>query len=416
MSERQLRVVPTAEPDVSPKPGGEENATPIVARRGMAALSGLHGPRLGALGRGLRRRSVLLSFVVLVLVPATLAAGYMYFIASDEYVAEMKLGVRAPDVRNNDATAIFQGMPVASQIGLDSYTIVQYMQSREFVDRLQERVPLRAMFDADRIDPIARLSKGVSVERLVQYWRGMIDPFFDMTNGTITVRVRAFTAADALRLATEIESLSDKLITDMTAHLRAETMAMAQAEVTQAENRLKTVLHQREELRNREGTVDPTKVAEGTLKAAASLREELARARADLGAMRRNKLSESSTQIVNQQNKIAGLEHEIAAIEQQSSEVAMRASTLARSTTTFEELASEQQIAEKILTSTLEALDRARMTAGRQGTYLIAFVPPSLPEEALYPRRLRTIVVVFVAGFALWATFWLAAAAIREHL
>jgi capsular polysaccharide transport system permease protein len=415
MSERQLRVVPT-EPAAPPKPADGDTATPIVARRGMAALSGLQGKRLGALGRGLRRRSVLLSFVALVLVPAALAAAYMYFVASDQYVAEMKLGVRAPDVRSNDATPIFQGMPVASQIGLDSYAIVQYMQSREFVDRLQQRLPLRAMYDADGIDPISRLSRDVSAERLVEYWRGMVDPFFDMTNGTITVRVRAFTAADALRLATEVEALSDKLVTDMTAHLRAETMAMAEAEARRAEERLKSVLRQREELRTREGAIDPTKIAEGTLKAAASLREELARAKAELGLMRRNKLSDSSTQVINQLNKIAGFEHEIAAIEQQSSEITTRASTLARSTTTFEELASEQQVAEKVLGSALESLEKSRMTAGRQGTYLIAVVPPSLPEEALYPRRLRTIAVVLVAGFALWATFWLAAAAIREHL
>src|SRR3569623_1312384 len=174
MRERGLRVVPS-EP-VAPPPTVEDNVTPVVARRGMAVLSGLHGPRLGALGRLLRRRSVLASFVLLVLMP-TLAAGlYLYAVASDQYVAEMKLGIRAPDARNNDATAVFQGAAVASQIGLDSYVLVQFIQSREFVDRLQERVPLRVMFDAPTGDPIARLPKEASAERLVEYWRGMVDP------------------------------------------------------------------------------------------------------------------------------------------------------------------------------------------------------------------------------------------------
>jgi capsular polysaccharide transport system permease protein len=340
----------------------------------------------------------------------------MYGVASDQYVAEMKLGIRAPDVRNNDAAPVFQGAAIASQIGLDSHVLVQFMRSREFLDRLQERVPLRAMFDAAAIDPIARLPKEASAERLVEYWNGMIDPFFDMTNGTITVRVRAFSAKDALTLATEIQAICEKLIADMTAHLRAETMAMAEAQTARAETRLKAVLRQREELRSREGTVDPGKIAEGTLKAAAQLREQLGRVKAELTTMQRNQLAESSPQIVNQRNRIAGLELEIAAIEQQSAEIHMRSSTLAQSTTTFEELASEQQIAEKVLASSLESLERSRLSAGRQGTYLIPFVHPSLPEEALYPRRARTIAVVFVAGFALWATLWLGAAAVREHL
>jgi capsular polysaccharide transport system permease protein len=340
----------------------------------------------------------------------------LYAVASDQYVAEMKLGIRAPDARNNDATAVFQGASVASQIGLDSYVLVQFMQSREFVDRLQERVPLRAMFDAATIDPIARLPKEASAERLVEYWRGMVDPFFDMTNGTITVRVRAFSAPDALRLATEIEAICDKLIADMTAQLRAETMAMAEAQTARAEARLKAVLRQREELRSRDGAVDPGKIAEGAIKAAAQLRDQLGRANAELTSMQRYKLSENSPQILNQRNRIAGLEQEIAAIEQQSAAIAMGGSTLGRSTTAFEELESEQQIAEKVLTSSLESLERSRLSAGRQGTYLIPFVHASLPEEALYPRRARSIAVVFLAGFALWATLWLGGSAIREHI
>jgi capsular polysaccharide transport system permease protein len=416
MNERGLRVVPAAEPAAPPRPDVGLTPIPSVARRGMAALSGLQGQRIGALGRGLRRRSVLLSFVALVLLPAAVSAAYMYGVASDQYVVEMKLGVRTPDVRSGDATSVFQGMAAASQIGLDSYAVVQFLQSREFVERLQGRVPLRAMFESASVDPIARLSKDASAERLVEYWRGMVDPFFDMTNGTITVRVRGFTANDAYRLATEARAICDALIADMTAHLRAETMAMAEDEARRAEARLKAVLRQREELRSREGTVDPVRIAEGTLRAASQLREQLARAKAELGAMRRNKLNETSMQVINQKNKIAGLEQEITAIEQRSADITTRASTLGRTTTTFEELAAEQQVAERVLASSLEALERARMSAGRQGAYLVAFVHPILPQQALYPRRARTVAVVFIAGFALWATLWLAAAAIREHL
>jgi capsular polysaccharide transport system permease protein len=416
MSERGLRVVPAAEPAVPDASKVEDNATPVVARRGMAVLSELQGPRLGALGRGLRRRSAMASFVLLVLLPTLVTGIYMYGFASDQYVAEMRFGVRAPDARGNDATSVFQGAAVASQIGLDSYVLVQFMRSREFVDQLQDRVPLRTMFQAQAIDPLARLPKGVTAERLVEYWGDMIDPFFDMTNGTITVRVRAFSAAEALQLATETEAICDKLIAGMTAHLRAETMTMAEAQAAKAEERLKAVLQQRAELRRREGAVDPGKIAEGTLKAAAQLRDQLGRAKAELTSMQRYKLAENSPQIVNQRNKIAGLEQEVAAIEQQSSDISMRSSTLGQSTTSFEQLASEQEVAEKVLATSLESLERARMSAGRQGTYLVPFVHASLPEEALYPRRARTIAVAFVAGFALWATLWLAAAAIREHL
>jgi capsular polysaccharide transport system permease protein len=359
---------------------------------------------------------VLLSFVVLALVPTALAASYMYGVASDQYVAEMRLGVRMPDARSNDAAPIFQGMAAASQIGLDSYVVVQYIQSREFVDRLQERVPLRALYERAEIDPLARLPRGVPAERLVEYWRGMVDPFFDLTNGTIVVRVRAFAPREAQMLAEQIHELCNKLIGDMTARLRAETIAMAEAEVARAEVRLKEVLRARENLRNTEGAVDPARIAEEAMKAAGALRQELARAKAELGTVRRNQLGENAPQVINQRSKIASLEAEIRAIEANSSAITTRQASLGQTTTTFEELASEQQVAEKLLASSIEALERVRISAGRQGTYLVPFVRPSLPEEALYPRRLRTIAVVFLAGFALWAVAWLTAASIREHL
>lgn len=408
MSERGLRVVPPH--DLPP------SATPPVARRGMAAINRLGDGRLSAFWRGLGRRSVLISFGLLAMLPAALVAGYMYGYASDQYVTEMKLGVRTVESRGGDGAAIFQGAASASQIGLDSYVVVQYIQSREFVDRLQAKVDLQRIYARSSIDELSRLPRGASAEQLVEYWRGMVDPFFDMTNGTITVRVRAFTAPEALSLANQIETICQDLIASLTAKMRSQTVAMAEEETRQAEERLKAVLHQREALRQREGTTDPGRVAESTYRALGSLREDLGRARAELENMRRNGSDERLTRVVNLKNRVASLEREVASIERETSAVTTQQSTLAQSTTQFEELAAEQKIAERVLGVSLETLEKTRLTAGRQGTYLLSFVHATLPEEPLYPRRARTVVVVLIAGFILWAVFWLAAAAIKEHL
>jgi len=52
----------------------------------------------------------------------------------------------------------------------------------------------------------------------------------------------------------------------------------------------------------------------------------------------------------------------------------------------------------------------------RQQVYIASFVPPSLPEEALYPRRWRSLGVVALIAFALWGIGWLAAQSVRDHL
>jgi capsular polysaccharide transport system permease protein len=407
--ETELRVVVPAS-EVAPPPARGPEAF-------LRAVAGDDIPSLRSrLWRLLRRRAVLLSLLVVAVLPAALAAVYFYGFASDQYVAETRFGVRTSDARGGDGALIFQGMAAASQIGLDSYVVVQFIQSRDFVDRLQERVSLRARYMQPGIDPLARLPADASAERLVEYWRSMVDPFFDLTNGTIVVRVRAFTPADAQLLAYEISAISEGLVAEMTARLRAETLSLAESEVARAEARLKGVLAARDELRVREGVIDPGKIADATRQAAARLREDTARDKAELGALLRKGLGEAAPAIINLRSRVASLEQEIRAIELQSSASRTRQATLSEATTSYEGLASEQQVAEKALGSAIDSLEKARATAGRQGSYLVAFVRPGLPEEPLYPRRARNVLVVFVAGFALWAIGWLAIASIREHL
>jgi len=58
----------------------------------------------------------------------------------------------------------------------------------------------------------------------------------------------------------------------------------------------------------------------------------------------------------------------------------------------------------------------ARADADRQRVYIASFVPPSLPEEALYPRRWRSLGVVALFAFAVWAIGSLTLQSIRDHL
>ena len=82
----------------------------------------------------------------------------------------------------------------------------------------------------------------------------------------------------------------------------------------------------------------------------------------------------------------------------------------------YEELESERGFAETAYRHALEGLDRARLNADRQHVYVADFVPPSLPEKALYPRRLRSLGVVFLIAFATWAIGGLTVRSVRDHL
>ena len=82
----------------------------------------------------------------------------------------------------------------------------------------------------------------------------------------------------------------------------------------------------------------------------------------------------------------------------------------------YEQLQSKQKFAEAAYQLALRGVDEARANADRQHVFVASFVPPSLPEEATYPRRWRSLGVVALMTFAIWAIGGLAAQSIRDHL
>jgi capsular polysaccharide transport system permease protein len=65
--------------------------------------------------------------------------------------------------------------------------------------------------------------------------------------------------------------------------------------------------------------------------------------------------------------------------------------------------------------SVLSALERTRVEADRRRRYLAALVGQTLPEEALYPRRIAGSISEFAVALVLWAPGILIVYAIRDY-
>jgi capsular polysaccharide transport system permease protein len=110
------------------------------------------------------------------------------------------------------------------------------------------------------------------------------------------------------------------------------------------------------------------------------------------------------------QAQLHSVEGEVTDTEKSRSEV------LSRVMGSYERLESERTFAEKAYQHALEALDRARMNADRQQVYIAGFVQPSLPEEPLYPRRLRNVGIALFLCCAVWLIGTFMVQTVREHL
>ena len=169
----------TAQPTRA-RPAGDWIGLPSSQARGPGITAGLPVPAedggaiavFQAKDFAARRRRFpvrLVSFVVIVLVPATLAAVYYFVIAADQYVAEFRFALRTVEPVRAEVGGIFQGSVAPSPIGVDSYAVVQYLASRDVVDDLGKKLDLREMFSRPEADWLTRLQLPVSIEELVTY-------------------------------------------------------------------------------------------------------------------------------------------------------------------------------------------------------------------------------------------------------
>lgn len=411
----------------APAPGLEPVVAEPAGTAGLPVLPDSRGQiavfpgRSSAGGRTLtehRRKFPLrsLSFVVFVVMPTIVAAVYYFVIAADQYVAEFRFALRSVEPVRNEASAIFQGSVGASPIGVDSYAIVQYLGSRDVIDDLGKTLDLREMFSRPEADWVARLQLPVSIEELVRYWKSQIDAFFDATNGTIVVRARAFTPDDALKLAQGIFASSERLVNELSARARRDTLRNSEKEVHRAERRLKTALARLSEFRDKQGIIDPRKTADATQALAGRIRDEVVRTETELSTVRHYMRADAPSvkmleaRIQSLQTQLRSVESEVTDTEKSRSEV------LSRVMGSYEQLESERTFAEKAYQHALEALDRSRMNADRQQVYIAGFVQPSLPEESLYPRRLRSVGIALFLCCAVWLIGAFAVQTVREHL
>ena len=373
--------------------------------------------RRSSFGR-LRRRSWLgwFSFIIFVAVPAVTAAVYYFFVAADQYVAEFRFALRSAEPERHDPVLFFQESIAPSVMGLDSYVVVQYLASRAIIDDLSTTLDLREIFSRSEADWPVRLDLPVSIEELVRYWKRQVDAFFDATNGTIVVRARAFTPQDALKLAEGILASSERLVNELSARARRDALRNADEEVGRAEKRLKSALTRLREFRDKEGIIDPRKTADATVALAGRVRDELVRAGTELSTLK-HYMRDDAPSIKMLEARVQSLEAQRRAVESEVTDTEKtRSEALSRVMGSYEQLESDRAFAENTYQHALQALDRSRINADRQQVYLATFVQPTLPEEALYPRRLQSFAVASGVAFVVWMIGGFILQSLRDHL
>ncbi|MDI1281655.1 chain-length determining protein [Brevundimonas sp.] len=352
-------------------------------------------------------------FLLVVGLPTLLAAIYYLLIASPRYVSEARFIVRAPAQTQPSALGVALqgvGLPGAQT---DAFAVHEYIRSRDGLRDLATHYDVAAMLGRPGADILSRYPRpwdSRTFEGLHRGYLRFIIVGYDSTTGISTLRVEAFTPADAEGMAETLLQGGESLINRLNTRAATDAVTAAEQAQDEARTRLATAQQRLIAFRNRERFIDPARTAAEGGKLIGDLMATVASLKAD-----RSQLAAEAPQ----SPRLPGIDSRIAAFERQialeRAKIAGDAGSLAPQVSAYEDLVQEREFAGQQLTEAAAALVLARQESRRQSLYLERVVNPSRPDEPVEPRRWMSLLTVLASALLIYGIGWLVWAGVREH-
>ena len=394
----------------------QENEQKTLAHRPATGVSpslqGAAPPRRP----GFFRRHAL--FFLCVVLPTILAAVYFGHYATDLYVSESSYVVRSPNKQSASGSglgALLQGAGFSgfAKAPDDVYAVTQYIQSRDALTYLDEKLDLRTAWQSENIDFFHRfdpLDWDDSREALYEYYRQMVKIGADPASGITLLTVMGFSPEQVLEMNQLLLGKAEELVNILNERGRNDLIRFAEKEVNLAEEKAKAAAQALSNYRNTEAVVDPEKQTMLHFEQVARLQEELIRTRGQLTQLK--VFAPDSPHPPALELRAQTLETEIAA---ETEKITGGENSLASKAAEYQRLQLEREFADKQLAVAMSSLEGARNEAQRQQLYLETIAKPSLPDDATYPKRLRGIATTFILGLVAWGILAMLLAGVREH-
>ncbi|MCF3974748.1 hypothetical protein [Paracoccus salsus] len=347
---------------------------------------------------GLRHVGVLLSFLLMVAAPVAASGWYLYTRAVDQYSSALGFSVRSES--GPTSSELLGGLTslvgMTSSSSSDTDILYKFIQSRDLVERVNERLDLAAIWSKAPDDPIFRYDGTGSLEDLKSEWERKVSVYYD--DGMIDLHVLAFDPVDAQSIAQAVFDESTLLINQLNDIAREDALRYSRTELDEALARLKEARRAITEFRNRHQLVDPIADVQGQVGVVSSLQQQLAEQLVALGLLQAN-AQPNDPRIEQTQLRIDVIRDQIQAERQKFGSETATGELLSELVGQYETLSVDREFAERTYTAALAGFDTARAEAARQSRYLAAYVKPTLAQEAEYPERAKLMLII--GGFLL---------------
>lgn len=346
-----------------------------------------------------RRRRFSLIGLMLALLPLALTAFYVFVVATPLYTAESRFAIRGGDVQQPVGVGGLlssgsSGMGVSGFV--DGYAVRDFLQSREAMDGLANKIDLTKMLTEHPADPLVSLPDNPSQDELYRAYKSLVTVRYNMIEQIVVLQVEAFTPEDSVKISNALIDLSDTFANKMNQRALDDALKVAQEEVSRSEQRSAAARLEVANWRNRNANVDPTGDLTVLTNLIGQLEAQLAAAQTDLGQLK-------ATQGDNPRRK--SVETRIVTLRKEIDDTRQRlgggSETVAKQLSSYESLKIAQDFADTNLASARQSLDQARVAILRQQRYVSPIAQPKADYTPTYPQKLTALGSALLVGLAL---------------
>ncbi|MDG6881301.1 Vi polysaccharide export inner membrane protein VexD [Phocoenobacter uteri] len=367
--------------------------------------------KLKKLKKFLRKFSVL--FYSIVVAPTFLAVIYFGIFASDVYISQSSFVVRSSTTNNSLSGfgALLQGVGF-SRSQDDSYTLREYLYSRDALSQLQVTLPVKAFYEdkGDFLSKFNTFGLDNSKESFYQYFRKHINVNLDRTSGIATLSIHAFSPEDGVNINNELLRLGENLINKLNTRARNDALFFAKKNVKDAEERVKEVGKTLTNYRIKNNIFDLSAQSGEQFSLVSNLQVKLIDIQNQLAQL--IAISPYNPQVSSLKLREKNIKNEIT---KQLSELYNENGSFVTQSSEYQRLILDNKLADQMLASAITSLQHTQNEIDRQQLYLEVINPPSKPDIALEPHRLYNIISTFFICLMLFGILKLIVASIREH-
>ena len=346
-----------------------------------------------------------------VLGPTLLATVYYAVITPPQYETDTTFTIRgaAPPPTN-----LLAGLTIGttSASTSDPRLVVNYLISSAPIANLKAHYGFSQAFDRFSLDPLAYLSPKSSLEWTTWFWNNHMKAAYDSTANNVTVQVFAYTPKESLRLAQGVLQASKDVEDVLNAQVQQGSLNLALAQVAATKKDYDAATKHITSLTGSVNTLTIGTEATEAVALVGSIDAQLANLKVSQAAVQAA-FQPNAPQATAVQQQIANLEAQRA--QQIAKAKAAPGSSQATHDIEVQAALLDYQFAQKNYFAAEGALVAAQ-PQNQNGSFVVPYIPPRLPQASDYWKRFLNVVAVALASAVLLGAGSLGYSVIKDHL